>query len=435
MTLTQSFTKKLYFLLILVALGMLLLIKIKSIALMLLICALLFGITLSNLNIGIVLILLILPLSSAINEEETASIPLLFSPVFVGAALTNLFLRKQKFYLDRKLIRTYGLILFPVLFVTVIYRYYESFNAVINFGLMIVIAYIISNSYLNYRNLNRQFVVAIALSGLVALYVAMTGSMETSRLTLNSSVRQLANILGFSTVFIVLVLLKYQKEVSVGFKFFLIGALPFLIGGLILTVSRGVLITTILSISLSLFFHFITIGKFRKILSILMGSGAFLLVVYFLGYNYFSTHFSGYLDVLEKRFSRDTVSGGTEIRQYIWKQTLSSFETIELIFGIGIQGFRYKSALEMVNFYAHSVFVDTIASGGIVVFIILLFILLKNFITALKTRNVFSFGLLIFLIFCYMTHGSVGSVEFWLELGMIIGINLQYQKGLNTVLE
>lgn len=390
----------------------------------LLISCCLFAITAINLRLGLITALAILPLSSTVSDMML-TIPVLFSPAMGCGIILNLMFSRRKNNFKKKWLTPLILILIPIVCTSFFYAYYQSINAVIAFIFYIIIGGAYIYAFSNYENLVKALTFALTIAAFVALFYALMSNIGSRRLEVGESVRQLANVLGLACIFIITTLLEYKREINKFYRLFISIALVILSFGLIFTVSRGVILAVLISSILTLLFYFIAQKKIRVFFLSVLKLTIALSVVYFLSYGYISSKYGNYLSVLEQRFQSDNVESGQGIREFIWTRTLSSFSTLETLFGVGIQGFEYKSSKAGVFFYAHSVFIDTLASGGIFALVILLFAIIKNFLSSFRYKNCFSFGLLVFIILCYFSHGTVGSGIFWIVLSIVMGINIK----------
>lgn len=94
--------------------------------------------------------------------------------------------------------------------------------------------------------------------------------------------------------------------------------------------------------------------------------------------------------------------------------------------GIGIDGFRYKSNSVGLTFYAHSTFIDILASSGIITLVTVITTIIKNAFVIFKNNNIIGFGLLLYTIISHLTHGSVTSVLFWIGVSIVMATNKKY---------
>ncbi len=412
---------------VIVAILTLLLLKVKSPIIMLFISFLIFVSNVLNMKQGITLAMIVIPLSSTISDV-LISMPLLFMPAISGGLILNLLFRKKRFIFKINYLLFFTGFTILILFMSLLYQYFTSLNKIINFGMTMFLSFIISVMYLNYSKVNKQFHIALLLSGLVAIVYVFTGETDTNRLQIDGSVRQLSNILGIAVVFIGTTLILNNGELTKKMRIISMIGL-FLLGfGLLSTVSRGVILATLLSIFTAILLLFFLQRRANKAISILSKLSALLLSLYLLLYDYIWTKYGVLFEILEKRFSEDNLDSGTGIREYIWTTVLKEFNTIELLFGTGLDGFLFKSYQIGVYYYAHSVFVDTVASGGILCILMLTGVILKNGINALRLKNVFSIVILLFTVLCFFSHGTVFSSLFWIGLAIAIGTNLTYSS-------
>jgi len=407
-----------YILCIITAVITYLMIKMQIAAFVPVVCLIIAVASVVNLKLGLAIWFIVSPLST-LAADQIESVPILFNPAIVMGALVNLMYRKKRLVVDSKALRFYMYVLATTVLATLYYRYNETTFALINFIMTIMISCLIIVVYNAYDEYYKNIGFSLMLSGLIAFSVAVTSNMEMeSRLGLDGSVRQLSNILSFSSMFIVLILFFYKEAINKNLRLVFIVALVPLITGLILTVSRGSILAFIVSVVLSLLLYFYKTKKIKTALVSMVNVFVFMIMVYFLFYDYVSNKFSEYISLLEKRFEQDELESGSDIRQYIWERVLSSFDDIELFFGTGIGGFRYKSALVGVNFYSHSVYVDIIATCGLGVLAMVFIYLIVVFFKAYSETKMLAIGICLFMLLNFFSHGSVTSPLFWICLAL-----------------
>lgn len=398
---------------------------------MLLLSLIITCVTIVNLKLGLSMWFIVSPLMPIISSQ-IESIPLLINPALAVGISLNLVLRKQKLKLRVSVLLFFAYILFSTLLVTMFYQHYTSFNAVINFVLVIFITYIITVAYYTYEDIYNNIAFSLLLSGLVVFMLALSDLGEASRLAVEDSVRQLANVLGFSSIFILLTLFSQGKVMNVLYKRSLIVCLIPMIIALIFTVSRGAIMAFFMTLICSYFFSLYQSKSIKAILLRLPKVMAWGGGIFFLLYYYISTKFEMFIFIIEKRFQADEIGSGTGIRQEIWSRVLESYSLMELFLGLGIGGFVHRSTKIGVFYYSHSVFVDILATSGIIVLIVVLALLLRVLLKSFYTNNVFSFGIVIYACLNFATHGSITSPIFWICIAFAIGASIKHKNSLQA---
>jgi O-antigen ligase len=190
------------------------------------------------------------------------------------------------------------------------------------------------------------------------------------------------------------------------------------------TMSRGALIATSVSagtvVLLSYARHvkamnFLKVFQLTAIIGILVVTGFF-----------FNTklvdYFSFQSDVFSDRLSEDRMDGGVDIRQEIWAAGISGLEGGEIVYGHGLSSFRFLAKKSGIDYYAHSVYIDTITSTGLLGFATLLSLLIYLLYNIRKSKSKLSFALFVYLLFNYATHGTITSMLFWFSLALSLAL-------------
>ena len=103
------------------------------------------------------------------------------------------------------------------------------------------------------------------------------------------------------------------------------------------------------------------------------------------------------------------------------EETINQLEGFQWLMGAGLGNFR---VLSPTNSYAHSVYVDTFVTLGIIGLIILLGFMIATTINLIKKRDVLGLGLMVFLAVSFSTHGSLSNKYFWLILALCYGLSI-----------
>ena len=107
------------------------------------------------------------------------------------------------------------------------------------------------------------------------------------------------------------------------------------------------------------------------------------------------------------------------VRWDIWTSAISQMKPYEYLIGAGPNVFRDLALRGGYNFYAHSVFVDTFVTLGLLGIVTLIAFILSCLFSAMSRRNSYAFSVTILSVFLYITHGSItGSLDFWTLLGL-----------------
>lgn len=266
---------------------------------------------------------------------------------------------------------------------------------------------------------------AIVLAMIAAFFsvIFSTGLTDVGRLSIGGNVRKMANIV--SPAIIILFLHSYFLENKTITRY----TLPFNRSSnfillllstsiLIMTVSRGAILTVIVTILLfvliNLYWGFIT----------KRGIYLFFLTIFLIPLFYI---FIPLLDayILDGRLARVSLNKWKgNPRLDIWKSGIEQLNSTEYLFGSGMGTYRELEVLTGHSYYAHSVYIDTLVTIGIPAFIILASLIIIIFITTIKNRNPYGLSIIILTFILYLTHGTLsGSTEFWIFLSISLASN------------
>lgn len=213
----------------------------------------------------------------------------------------------------------------------------------------------------------------------------------------------------------------YKKNSSYSLKLFFLIILPFFVLFLASTGSRTGVISFFIGCSLMIFFKKsknLSIKIFKLILGILT---SFFLYKYFTEGNIIGARLTDSIENLD-------LSG----RDVYWEKILNFFD-FNLIFGIGINGYKYQSDLIFGLFVSpHNVFIQTFVTGGIVSVIILIFyffmITKKSFNIYKNSSNPLCLILLVPIILLAFTGQVFASKIAFGIFALIIIDSIQFQK-------
>src|SRR5690554_110827 len=317
----------------------------------------------------------------------------------------------------------------------VVTGYLDYFHVLALLILTFSIAFIIVQRII--ENKDKVYLIANALiiSGLLATVISyLLSGGEFARLRLGDNVRQLSNTVGMSLIFIAVFYFTDKKKISSSFiinsQFQIMYRLKIpitllLIVGLFATMSRGVMFAlgvSIVFLVVNNLYKNIKKIKLQPIIKI-------ALILLFIGgfaFKYgltFLSNFNIRTELLTERLGGEAVEGGTGIREKIWHAGYSGLEGGQLIYGHGISSFQMLAARNGYDYYAHSVFMDTLVSTGFLGLGILVLLLLRIGRNIILNKNHRIFALFIFLIMGYFTHGAITSSGFWILLAIIFGLS------------
>ena len=242
------------------------------------------------------------------------------------------------------------------------------------------------------------------------------------RLTYNGSVRTLSSPLAIPLFyfFVQLVIPSNQKS-QVWKKIFFIVAILALSALLILTYSRGVIISLLVALL------YIMIMQLKKInLKFILGISLGILLVSILLNN---------IEIDEAMFEGLTSgSGRTELWQFFIKK-MQEEGIFTCLFGFGPGPLtRMTENTIYEEFYAHSVLFDYLFSYGILGFLFLLGMIIKVFSMVIKSKSSLLVGFFILSMLMYLTHGNAVNLQFHVLLGLCVSMALEnnQEKSINN---
>ena len=137
--------------------------------------------------------------------------------------------------------------------------------------------------------------------------------------------------------------------------------------------------------------------------------------------------FSGFR--IERIFDMDELSTGNG-RAEIWSRYLSIIQgrgLISVLFGVGPGNI---SRISNIGFYAHSTFLDFFFSYGVLGFAYIIFFEYKNLLLVARNNRIF-LPLLVFIVLCYISHGSSSNTVLFILQGVIAGVSLYEKEQIN----
>jgi hypothetical protein len=368
----------------------------------------------------------LISLLTGISGNDLVS--LLYSFILIFAFFIKITLKKEIFIKTAFL--NYLLLFIFLLFSSMLLSgYLDYFHVLIEYIFIFFISYILSQQIIS----DKENLFLISNAFIISAFLAIVSTILTgegiNRLGLGDSVRQLSNILGIGLVFLISIYYfgyKPKKNKKAILQFNFINNIKlflsiFLLLGLLFTVSRGSIIASISSILLLIGCKFLSNIKTISIIKFLI---IIFLMIFIL--NIYSEYIYGFFnlnfEILFKRFSAENLEDGSGIREQIWKAGISGLDGGQVFYGHGISSFRMLAMKNGYDFYAHSLFVDTLVTTGVLGLVLLIFILLRILILNFKLSDLLVYSLLCFLVLNYITHGTMKSQGFWYILGICSGI-------------
>lgn len=384
-----------------------------------------------NFDLGLMAYLMITPLTGALEISVFLSIAYSVIPCIIYSI--KVLNGKEKLYKS-----SFGvyLILLSVLSLIAMLatKYFEYFHVLALLILVFSIAYIIVQRIMD----NKENVYLIAnsfiISGLSATIIPYLHSeMKFGRLALGDSIRQLSNSVGMALI-LLLVLYFFQKQfinssiVKLQSKIVKRLRVPIsiiLVIGLTATMSRGVIFALGLGFVLLLGSYIYKNIKKRNLKPVLFVVALFFFIGFvFVNYGVlFLSDIGIESEKLIGRLSDTAIEDGTGIRQQIWKAGFAGLEGWQVLYGHGISSFKMLASQNGYDYYAHSVFVDTLVTTGFLGFSVLMLLLIKIAYKIIHSSDYTLLALFVFLIFGYITHGTIFSTQFWFLLSVIYGLS------------
>lgn len=389
-----------------------------------------------NFDLGLAVYLLLMPLVGAM--DVSIFLQIIYTIVVCIAFFIKIF--NGSLRLISTNFATYPFLITLLAFLGMLFTgYFDYIHVLVLLILTLTVSYIIVQRLVHSKENVYLIVNALILAGVLATVNSfLLTEEESTRLRFGDNVRLLSNTVGASLMFLTYfyfikrkitissALIKSQFKII---RFLRVPIALILIAGLFATMSRGVMI----SLSVALFFLiiynlFVNVKKFKLWSLTKMLFWVFLigLIAYRFGLIFLSK-FNIRTDLLIERFSQGSVESGTGIREKIWNAGYSGLEGGELIYGHGISSFQMLAKSNGYDYYAHSVFMDTLVTAGFLGLGVLILFFLKICRNIILNKAYDLFAFLIFLILAYFTHGTITSNGFWILLSIIFGLSF-YQS-------
>lgn len=304
----------------------------------------------------------------------------------------------------------------------------DIINSLPGFGMLIMSIFIMISIIATIRSdpkalgIINQAYIGGCIAALISICL-IDGIYGIGRLALGEHVRKLANIAtpAIIILFNELILISSKKRGTILNNRF---SRPTIIVLLIIstllllgTVSRGAYLAAAISLLVIFLSNFFwsqqhSLSK-TKMIFILAATIPFIVW----GINFVTDNISGnYM----QRVSIDRWADNARLE--IWESALIQLSGQEYFWGTGFGSFRELARMSGIDHYAHSVFIDSLISMGILGFTLIITLLIFFMVNCVKKKNSYALGLLIMTILLYLTHGNVsGSMDFWALLGIIYG--------------
>jgi len=308
------------------------------------------------------------------------------------------------------------IIYFSIIIFSMIINFHLPLRNLVSIIISFVLFILISGQNIKHKN---YYFLSIICSALLSLFVAILTHEAGWRIDLGGNVRVIANIFGIAiTILFYSIFYERRLQLNAPFKKNKIISLIFLvvlIFGLFSTVSRGVILSTIISAGIFILLMIIDSEIILSKKIIIVFSIVFLSIISLYILSFTQELITG--DHLVDRFYLDEIERAIAGARFdIWFSPFEDIDYHQLIFGAGLGNFRNYGT----GSYPHSVFIDIIFSTGFLglsLWIIYLIILLKVFVFK---KNIFGIILLVFLIFNFSTHGSLYNKYFWCLLYLTV---------------
>lgn len=296
-------------------------------------------------------------------------------------------------------------------------------NAAVHTGLLqlILLLWYLVSTRIYVRKNNYLLLVAFILAGvfmLINILIQMATDSTTLlwgyRLSYNGSVRTLSSALAVPIYYLCTkLLLPQKKSISFALKILIFLALVVMSYILILTYSRGVMISLLIAI------FYLLISQIKK-----MTYGRMGFYILFLGV---STYLLMQMEIDSELMLSGLSSGSGRID--IWRFFFERIKTrgfVGYLVGFGPGDInRITFGTIMSGAYAHSTLFDYIFSYGIIGAFILGYLIVRSFVIARKSQDPRIMGLLILTIALYSTHGNSANYAFHLLLGLVYSLSAE----------
>lgn len=281
----------------------------------------------------------------------------------------------------------------------------------------------------NNINIQRLIVFSFVAQGLITsiiVLIQLASGEQTllweTRLTFDGSVRNLSNPLAISCFFLLIVLFTLKKKRILS-RIIVFSLLILEITLLIITYSRGVLV----SLSLAFFIFLL----FRKSS---FASKVFILCVFGVVLAFILSSLN--LDSSFMMQGLETGSGRTEIWLAFFSKMFSD-GMLRVLFGYGPgDSSRVLEGTVFSGYYSHSVYVDYLVSFGFFGGVLLAIAIIGLFCLVFRTKDCRLFALFFLTVLMFFSHGNFASLDFHILLalcGSLAGTKLKQSVVNQTV--
>lgn len=369
---------------------------------------------------GIVGWVMLLPLEQYVTQQTGVSPFIGHTLILLAGVLWDGFrIKKFRIKIEKSKATLWGagLLLIPAALAG--YNAMDNIRGLISVGLLVCI-FLAVVYHIGQKQLP-VIILSLVGSSLLGLLISIIGFENTWRITIDGNVRVLSNAIGLSMVFAFAVLLGDRVTERLpedsGKKLKTLAAVGTVFFGLILitTVSRGAILAVGLSAFSMIFLKFISVKNKKE--SIKKGLYSIPVIgIFIVAVNFIERHFtSGHL---ARRLNLEMFDN---IRFEIWGAALNQLSPLQWLIGTGPDNFRQLANQGGYDYYAHSVFVDTLVSFGVIGLGLLALVLAVCLLNHILHKNILAVGTTVYLFLSFATHGSLNSKFFWLTLAVVYG--------------
>jgi len=299
------------------------------------------------------------------------------------------------------------------------YNAMDNLRGLISVGLLICI--FLAILYHMAQNKLPVIILSLVGSAVLGLLISIIGFENTWRITIDGNVRVLSNAMGLSMVFTFALLLgdRVTDPLSGGgrkkLKYLAAGATLFFGLLLITTVSRGAILAVGLAAFSMITLKFLSVKNKKESLK----KGLYsipIIAIFLVAVSLIERYFTA--GHLARRLNLEMLDN---IRLEIWRAALGQLSPLEWLIGIGPDNFRQLAIQGGYDYYAHSVFIDTLVSFGLLGLGVLVAVLAVALLSHILHKNILAVGTTVYLIVSFSTHGSLNSKFFWLTLAVVYG--------------
>lgn len=351
-----------------------------------------------NLAVGICLAIIVFPFSKILNAYNNTLIVLAI--IIITGMLYMLLNKGYKIKINNTL--KFGTILIVLIILNFIKNGFTNINLYILLIMAIIVfVYIDILSYNNkIKEIKRYLELAMIIPGIIIIIDMLpsiiNNSIGYSRLSIDGNARVLANPLAVASVVLLFKIIQGDKRIV----FYLIGLIINMIF-IVMTGSRGVLVSL-----LAVVIIYMMLKMSKRLILIICTTGVF---VYYISFNYINDVFN-----VQRLTNLDNSA-----RNMIWSNALKTMDAGDIILGAGVGEFKQQYILTYGQaVYAHSVFIDTLFSLGVLTTFILIIYIIWISLQSIKNKNLNGLIFLMFVVILFIPHGNVQDIYFWVYLAI-----------------